>query len=274
MSRTTCRIIVDSEPQSGAVNMAADSALLTAADKQPGSVVLRMYRWAEPTISLGYFQKSAPPMNNELAACPRVRRLTGGGAILHHHELTYSCVLPRTHALQKEPLRLYEKMHQAISEVLADCGVTAGFRADLPLTAGDDHLINRTPEEPFLCFLRADPRDLALESDSTMERPKIVGSAQRRRRGTILQHGSILLRASPLLPDMAGICDKFPDCNVSTFANTLPQRLASAISDDQIVSEYTDQERELTFQSLQDQSIQVPREEVLANALTDHQGHQ
>ncbi|MCC7425164.1 MAG: hypothetical protein IT428_33255, partial [Planctomycetaceae bacterium] len=92
-------VIVESHPRSGAWNMAIDEALLeTAVDAE--QCTLRFYRWSEPTVSLGYFQKpeeaAADPL---LAGLPIVPRLSGGGAILHHHEWTYSIALPPGHPL-------------------------------------------------------------------------------------------------------------------------------------------------------------------------------
>ncbi len=231
--------------------MAIDAALLQAANEDPTEPVVRLYRWSEPTISLGYFQETdLSSADLAMSACPRVKRLTGGGAILHHHELTYSCVLPRFHAFSDEPLQLYDVIHRAIQEVLSEYGAMAGFRADLPqpapsfrsVSTGDDH-------QPFLCFLRSDPRDLAAR-DRLAGYPKIVGSAQRRRRGTILQHGSILLRCSPLLPDVPGICDLFPHFDLVTFSSALPAKLATALADESFPAKYTDRELQCAYDCL------------------------
>src|SRR5947199_97360 len=78
----------------GPTQMAADDALLegTATSGRPA---LRFYAWDPPTLSLGYFQPAADRLADpRLAALPFVRRPTGGGAIVHHHELTYALALP------------------------------------------------------------------------------------------------------------------------------------------------------------------------------------
>jgi len=223
--------------------MAIDAALLDIADQSPSLPLVRLYRWAVPTVTVGYFQvDGAGESDAAWASCPRVRRLTGGGAILHHHEITYSCVLPRTHCFRDSPLRLYEVMHVTIRELLAENGVEVGFRAELPLI--DSPCAGA--EEPFLCFRRADPRDLAMADSG--QRPKVVGSAQRRRRGTILQHGSILLKASPLLPEVPGIADSHPAFDEPNFVGQLPSRLGQAVADTAIPSEYTEKELHLAFQ--------------------------
>ncbi len=84
-----CRLIVD-PPQAGAWNMAVDEALLESA-VAGGLPVFRLYQWSEPTLSLGYFQAVADRQQHPAShGCPLVRRRSGGGAILHAHELTYA----------------------------------------------------------------------------------------------------------------------------------------------------------------------------------------
>ncbi|MCH2201346.1 MAG: hypothetical protein MK102_05225 [Fuerstiella sp.] len=252
---TACRVIVEPAPLAGSVNMAVDGALLQAADEQPAAPVVRVYQWSEPTISLGYFQNFDTSFTDEkLADCPRVRRVTGGGAILHHHELTYSCVVPRTHPLRHEPLRLYQLVHGAIADLLKSCGVTVGFRTEYPLQDDRPESDNRDEDEQFFCFLRSDPRDLVAVGDHIAGHPKIAGSAQRRRRGTVLQHGTILLNSSPLLPTARGLCNLFPTFDFSSFADALPGKLANSIRDAQVTSEYTERERHLTFAILETQN--------------------
>jgi lipoyl(octanoyl) transferase len=189
-------LLVEPEAQSGAWNMAVDEALLEAA-RVENLTAVRFYRWREPTLSLGYFQKSLPEnLPSELKSLSRVRRLSGGGAILHHREWTYSCVLPPEHSLASEPLGLYELVHQEIIAVLKSHQIPAELRG----TSAADKAA-----EPFLCFGRKDSRDIVLGTH------KILGSAQRRRRGAVLQHGSLLLYRSPFAPMYPGLCDLLED---------------------------------------------------------------
>ena len=185
-------LLIEPEAQVGAWNMAVDEALLEAA-RVENLTAVRFYRWREPTLSLGYFQKSFPDdLPAELKSLSRVRRLSGGGAILHHHEWTYSCVLPPEHALASKPLGLYEVVHREIIAFLHSHQIAAAMRG------------TSTAEKaagPFLCFGRKDPRDIVLGTH------KILGSAQRRRRGAVLQHGSLLLYRSPYAPMYPGLCD-------------------------------------------------------------------
>jgi lipoate-protein ligase A len=187
----TVLLLVESTARSGSWNMATDEYLLEAALSDNLKAV-RMYRWEEPTVSLGYFQDSADDalvtMFQNLAA---VRRLSGGGAILHHHELTYSFVLPADHPLALVPTELYGRVHRAIIDVLRDFGASCSMR-------GED---DAKSDEPFLCFIRGDRHDIHCSGH------KVVGSAQRRRKGAVLQHGSIIIERSPHAPEIPGLRD-------------------------------------------------------------------
>lgn len=165
--------------------MAIDESLLLAAVE--GACAVRFYEWDAATVSLGHFQSAedVPPPLREL---PVVKRLSGGGAILHHHELTYSCALTAAHPLAREPGLLYEQVHQAIIGVLWRFGIDGELRGAAAFA-----------DKPFLCFARGDARDVVIGPH------KIIGSAQRRRQGAVLQHGSILLERSPHAPDFPGI---------------------------------------------------------------------
>ena len=195
--------------------MALDEAALETAIAD-GLALVRIYRWVEPTISLGYFQKEEDFRQlGELSRLPAVRRLSGGGAILHDQEWTYSVVLPPSHALLADPLQIYELVHAAVIDVVQSAGAACNMRGK-PLDL---------PEEPFLCFGRGDPRDVVVGSD------KILGSAQRRRRGAILQHGSLLMSKSSLTGNMPGLHDLFPRFREeSTFGHQLGAAVAAAIS--------------------------------------------
>lgn len=175
------RFIID-EPLSGAVNMARDDALLEFIGHGKSPSTLRLYGWQEPTISLGYFQRiaEAEKLDGGLERLPVVRRPTGGGAILHDLELTYSLTAPLDHPLVAAGThRLYALAHDAIIMALEQIGARAmrsGVTDDSGPTRG-----------PFFCFARRHALDLVIGAD------KIAGSAQRRTRWAVLQHGSIVL---------------------------------------------------------------------------------
>ena len=171
----------------GPHNMAADEVLLEAA--ACGIAALRFYGWSEATLSLGYFQSEhVRRADAALARLPYVRRPTGGATLVHHHELTYTLGLPAGAPWQNEQPWL-RRMHTLIAAALAELQVTTQMQA-------------ATSEEPFagiLCFQHVTAGDLLNGS------AKIVGSAQRRKRGALLQHGAILLARSSHAPVLLGI---------------------------------------------------------------------
>ena len=173
--------------------MAVDQALLEAV-AQGSPPIWRFYRWAEPTLSLGYFQNYDDREKHPASrACRIVRRASGGGAILHDAELTYSLALPADHPLAVGRLDLYCEVHRTLIEALANLGVP---KADLSMNCSKD-----AAENPFLCFQRR------AEGDVLFGATKIAGSAQRRIQGAVLQHGSILLKQSTVAPELKGIVD-------------------------------------------------------------------
>lgn len=199
-----CRVLIDDEPNSGAWNMAVDEVLLESAISVDVSTI-RVYRWAEPTLSLGYFQKPAEISDDsELSTLPSIRRLSGGGAIVHHHEITYSIALARNQPAVQEPSRLYETVHSSVIDWLMHYRVHTAMRGTSLAAAS-------ATDEPFLCFSRGDANDVMLDGH------KILGSAQRRRRGAVLQHGSLVLRTSPFAAEFPGLFDL---CEKSELAET------------------------------------------------------
>jgi len=191
------RLIID-PPLSGPLNMAIDEVLLESA-ATTGIATLRLYQWSEPTLSLGYFQASSERERHQPSlACPLVRRASGGGAILHHHELTYSIALPELSSSAAASQRLYEAIHVAIIAVLGELGISSALYGAGPLCDTAQVQNNASPQ-PFLCFQRRTCFDIVSSG------AKIAGSAQRRRRGAILQHGSILFGQSEFAPELPGI---------------------------------------------------------------------
>jgi len=173
--------ILNDPPLDGPTNMARDEALLEAVGRGAAPPTLRLYEWAAPTVSLGYFQKiddfdALPPPAGRLYV---VRRPTGGGAILHDRELTYALALPAAHPLLAGgPNALYALVHDAVIACLNACGAGAwrGCESDGSSAA----------RGPFFCFARRHCFDVLVDRD------KIAGSAQRRTRTALLQHGSII----------------------------------------------------------------------------------
>jgi lipoate-protein ligase A len=164
--------------------MGRDEAMLTAVGEGAAPPTLRFYGWSPATISLGYFQRieefeALPPPARDLAV---VRRQTGGGAILHDIELTYSLALPLTHEWLSgvSTTSLYSRVHDAFASVLAELGV--------PVTYGSCEAgVGCSHDGPFFCFERHSRFDLLAEGR------KLLGSAQRRTAFAVLQHGSLIL---------------------------------------------------------------------------------
>ena len=178
------KLVVDG-PTSGQENMARDELLLDLCGKS-GIPMLRFYQWERPTLSLGYFQKleevsDLPLPNAEVDLC---RRPTGGGAILHHLELTFSLCLPDKHPLVQGRVEgSYLKICQPLLELCKELGLEADWRGDPGEQA----------KKAANCFAgRACP-------DMVVEGLKIFGAAQRRRGGAVLTHGSLLLGGKPEL---------------------------------------------------------------------------
>jgi lipoate-protein ligase A len=188
-----CRLILDA-PAAGAWNMAIDEALLESAGRDDGWT-LRFYGWSEPTLSLGYFQSIESRRSHAASGpCPVVRRQSGGGAIVHDMELTYALVAPIGHALARDSQRLYRAVHGAFVQALEAVGITARM-----YDPAADAVRMPDAEEPFLCFERRAAGDLVVGG------AKIGGSAQRRRLGAVLQHGSVLIARSNSAPELPGI---------------------------------------------------------------------
>lgn len=237
--------LIESPPASGPLNMAIDSLLLDTA-AESGTCSLRFYSWAEPTVSLGYFQTAADRQSHAASSrCPLVRRATGGGAIIHDREITYSFVAPSTVRVASSAPALYRLIHEALIATLSEWGLVASMavvppnRHQRPLAQrAGDRASPSTAGEPFLCFQRRAEGDVLLGDD------KIAGSAQRRRRGAVLQHGSVLLVRSAAAPELPGITDLGgasvePDQLRVTWANKLAKQCGicwhkQALSSDEI----------------------------------------
>ncbi|MFP3089143.1 lipoate--protein ligase family protein [Treponema sp. TIM-1] len=145
-------------------NMGLDEALLESVARGTSPPVLRLYGWNPPAVSVGYFQGLTEEI--DLEACKRygvdvVRRISGGGAVFHQAELTYSMVMPLTHPLAGSTIHeSYELLCAGIIRGLDLLGVPSRF---IPI------------------------------NDIISGERKISGNAQTRRMGCLLQHGTILL---------------------------------------------------------------------------------
>jgi lipoate-protein ligase A len=180
--------------------MALDEALLGWVAAGDESAYLRTYGWAVPTLSLGYFQSLAQARaDRRWESVPVVRRPTGGGAIWHEHEVTYALVVPAAHPMARSRTELYRVVHAAFAELLRDYG--AGGQMAAEARNGGRAVAPQQTEHkrPLLCFTDRSPHDIVIGGF------KVVGSAQRRRSGAVLQHGSLLLDRSERTPELCGV---------------------------------------------------------------------
>ncbi|HUF39553.1 MAG TPA: lipoate--protein ligase family protein [Anaerolineales bacterium] len=184
---TPWRILLD-PPSPGAWNMAVDEAILEAVSAGASPPTLRLYRWEPACLSLGYGQRYREVDEAGLLAhgWDVVRRPTGGKAILHVDELTYSVAAADDHPLmQGGVLQSYRRIAAALLAGLENLAVPAVTR----------ERYERVENSPGpVCF------EVPSDWEITWEGRKLVGSAQVRRRGGVLQHGTI-----PLHGDLARI---------------------------------------------------------------------
>ncbi|MFQ5479921.1 MAG: biotin/lipoate A/B protein ligase family protein [Thermodesulfobacteriota bacterium] len=169
------RLIID-PPCGGAENMAVDEALLRSASIDKAfSPVLRLYGWSEPTISLGYLQKAASFAGMGL---PLVRRITGGRALLHEIEFTYAVIAGARSPLHSMGIAgCYAALSRAIVLTLREFGLEADFSRPMS---------SRAYKKSAACFASSARYEVLVGGR------KIAGSAQRRVKGALLQHGSII----------------------------------------------------------------------------------
>lgn len=169
-----------------AFNMGLDEALLESRGAPP---TVRFYSWKPATLSLGYFQRfSDVPAASDARAV--VRRFTGGGAIHHLRELTFSIAADLSHPLYTGAIAAsYVRVHGAVAAALRELGVQPELRGERTLAS--------EREGTGMCFHHSSALDLVWDDR------KGVGSAQRRTRGRVLHHGSIKLGTTPLEGDIA-----------------------------------------------------------------------
>ncbi len=183
LPKTTWRLI-DTGFRDGATNMAIDEAIMQAVAEEKAPPTLRFYGWDPPCVSVGYAQSMLSEI--DLEACRRrgytwVRRPTGGRAILHIDELTYSVVASHDEArVSGDIITSYRRISM---------GLVEGLRS-LISDIGQADLMESTDsiEKSAACF------DVPSHYEVTAHGRKLIGSAQVRRMGVVLQHGALPLR--------------------------------------------------------------------------------
>lgn len=196
------RLILD-PPRPGAENMARDLDLLLTAE----SPVLRLYAWARPCVSLGYAQRWEPP---DLPGVEVVRRPTGGRALLHlPSEITYAVVLPEAGPSVRS---VFCGLAASLARALLALGVPVEVSAGGEVAPGNPSCLAA-----------------AAAGEVTAGGRKLVGSAQVRRQGRLLQHGALPRRSDPALL-AAAIPGALPEADLASlgFADLAPEDLARA----------------------------------------------
>jgi lipoate-protein ligase A len=174
------RLVLD-PPANGDWNMAVDEAILEHSGRGLAPPTLRLYAWSPPCLSLGHAQPYADVAPDRLQdrGWQVVRRPTGGRAILHTDELTYSLAAPASNRVLKGSLlESYNRIARALLRAVRSLGLEAGIKPAAGAERGSSNPV---------CFEAPSAHEI------TVNGKKLIGSAQARRRDGVLQHGSLPL---------------------------------------------------------------------------------
>lgn len=174
-------LLHDRHPRSAAENMAIDEYLFNICHRERRGF-LRLYRWLRPTFSFGFSQKAEKAIDREFITaqgCDYVRRITGGKTVLHDNEITYALVSSEeTFYRDHDLFQSYTLIARVLVEALRRLGV------DAALSRGSSGELSRSHNP---CFSFPTPSEIEVGGR------KIIGSAQKRDKQALLQHGSIPL---------------------------------------------------------------------------------
>lgn len=192
--------LIDTGYNTAFMNMAIDESLLTS--KLP---VLRFYQWKPAALSIGYFQsvKDFNFDNLRKHNIDLVRRLTGGSAVLHDKELTYSFIIDEAN-MPKSIVESYKEISNGLLEGLSNLGLKA--------------VMNKYVEKgrkSAVCFNDPSWYEIIVNGK------KIIGSAQKRVNGKLLQHGAVLVDI-----DVEKYCSLFSNCTMQLI-NKVRERMTS-----------------------------------------------
>jgi len=216
--KSTWRLI-EHQPAKGAWNMAVDEAILESVYTGDSPPTLRLYAWQPACLSLGYAQSFAEVNTQTLTTkgWDVVRRPTGGRAILHIDELTYAVIAPQTEPRVKGGvLESYLRLSRALLESLNILGLAP--------QAKEKELTKHKGKPNPVCF------EVPSNYEITVNGLKLIGSAQARRKGGVLQHGAL-----PLFGDLTRIIT----------ALRFPDKAAQDLAEARLLSHATTVEREL-----------------------------
>ncbi len=232
---TTWRLLI-TPPTDGATNMAIDEAVLYALAEGDGWPTLRFYKWEPACLTLGYNQKWAEVdvQTIEQAGYTWTRRATGGRAILHTDELTYSLIIPQEDPrVQGGITESYRTLSFGLINGLSRLGITANQATRDEVKAA----LRQKRRGGPVCF------DTPSHYEITWQGKKLIGSAQLRRKQMVLQHGTL-----PLRGDLNRILQVLTFSNeerqlqqtlLPQRATTLEQVLGQILSFDEVVEALT-----------------------------------
>ena len=186
---TQWRLLI-TPPARGAWNMALDESILEHIGRGESTPTIRLYAWEPACLSLGHAQPFADVDMNRLQArgWEVVRRITGGRAILHTDELTYSVIAPNDEpVISGTVLESYNRIAQALLLAVKNLELTVEMQESEP---------SDNPSSNPICF------EVPSTYEITVDGKKLIGSAQARKKEGVLQHGSL-----PLIGNLARICE-------------------------------------------------------------------
>jgi len=256
ISRSSWRFL-DTGFLTGYENMSLDEAIFTSSQQKKSPPTLRIYGWIPPAVSLGYFQKAENAV--DLEACKRrgvdvVRRLSGGRAVLHHHELTYSLICREgTSPLGSSVLETYKTISECLISTLNDLGLQVQWVA-----SREKHTAAQEKDKTASCFSSPSWYEI------TVEGKKICGSAQKRGDGVLLQHGSLLIDYDPELLAEVLLSRKGEEeflTEIRTSTTAINRHLSQKIDFDQL--------KKLVLKSFKDQ-LQIS---LTPGELSEHEAH-
>ena len=213
-------------PARGAWNMAVDEAVLNSIGNGASLPTLRLYAWTPACLSLGRAQPFADVDVHRLRArgWDVVRRLTGGRAILHINELTYSVAGPAAHPLLAgSVLESYNRLARALLAAVHAIGLEVKMKEGKADESGKSNPV---------CFEVPSTYEITVEGGK-----KLIGSAQARRREGVLQHGSL-----PLTGDLARITEALTFADESARKDAATRLLARAATVESVLGRAVDWE--------------------------------
>jgi lipoate-protein ligase A len=207
--------------------MAVDEAILLAALKDNAPPTIRFFRWEKPSITFGYMVRVEKELNIDLCRerdVPFIRRMTGGGVVFHGCDITFSIVFPRGLASDtSNPLSSYRFINGMFLKAFAKLGLTTSL-----LSGGDA----KSADARNVCFVEPTTYDVLYDGR------KLVGNAQRRRKGWVLNHGSMLLNTG--FRQMADLIADLEDPSRAFSENCVSiEEIAPALTREEIIEAVT-----------------------------------